>query len=126
MARKSYPSDLTDEQWKILELFMPEPKDDGRDRIYELREIMNGIFYVLRTGCSWRSVPHDLPPWESVYGYYRLWSKDGTWEKINNEMREELRNVMGREKQPSKAIIDSQSVKTTEKGGSKVSTRVKR
>lgn len=117
MTRKSYPSDLTDEQWKVLELFMPKPKNDGRPREHELREIMNGIFYVLRSGCSWRSVPHDLPPWDSVYAYYRMWTKDGTWEKINTEMREEVRKIHGKAKQPSKVIIDSQSVKTTEKGG---------
>jgi len=124
--RKKYPSDVNDEEWEIIKEFMPPKYNDGVERKYEYREIINGIFYVLRTGCSWRSIPHDLPPWQSVYGYFRKWRISGLWERMNKELRERLREKLGRDKEPSKIIIDSQSVKTTEKGGSKVLTVVKK
>jgi putative transposase len=124
--RKRYPSDVNDEEWEIIKEFMPPKYNDGVERKYEYREIINGIFYVLRTGCSWRSIPHDLPPWQSVYGYFRRWRISGLWERMNKELRERLREKLGRDKEPSKIIIDSQSVKTTEKGGSKVLTVVKK
>lgn len=109
MKRKSYPSDVSDKEWEIIEPFMPEPKDDGRPREHDLREIVNGILYSLRSGCSWRMLPHDFPPWDSVYGYFRKWRKEGLWEKMNQEIREKLRKELGRDKEPSAAIIDSQS-----------------
>lgn len=115
--RNAYPSDVSDKEWSIIEPFMPPKYDDGVERKYEYREIVNGVFYVLRTGCSWRSLPHDLPPWSSVYGYFRNWRINGLWEKMNKEIREQLREKLGRNKEPSASIIDSQSVKTTEKGG---------
>jgi len=124
--RKKYPSDVNDEEWEIIKEFMPPKYNDGVERKYEYREIINGIFYVLRTGCSWRSIPHDLPPWQSVYGYFRKWRISGLWERMNKELRERLREKLGRDKEPSKIIIDSQSVKTTEKGGSKALTVVKK
>jgi len=96
---------------------MPVIEDDFPTRKYYFREVINGIFYVLRTGCGWRSLPHDLPKWSSVYGYFRSWRLDGKWERMNKEIREKLREKLGREKEPSKLIIDSQSTKTTEKGG---------
>ncbi len=119
MNRPSYPTDLTDAQWKILEPKIPPAKPGGRPRGTDMREVINAIFYLLRSGCAWRLVPHDFPPWSTVYTYFRQWKKDGTWKKIHDTLHEKLRKLDGRKKEPSAAIIDSQSVKTTEKGGSK-------
>jgi putative transposase len=116
-ARKPYPTDLTDEQWKILEPLVPAPQPGPQPRKYTHREILNGIFYVNRTGCQWRMLPHDFPPWQSVYGYFYRWRKDGTWKKINDALRGEVRQQEGRNPEPTAAIMDSQSVKTTEMGG---------
>ena len=83
-----------------------------------MRDIVDALFYLLRSGCSWRMLPHDLPPWQTVYTYFQQWRDDGTWERLHTRLREQVRTEAGREAQPSAAIIDSQSVKTTEKGGS--------
>jgi len=115
--RKSYSSDLSDREWEILEPLLPAEKPGGRHRAYPLREIINAIQYILRNGGAWRSMPHDLPHWETAYYYFKSWKKDGTWLRIHDHLHEEIRVKMGRESQPSAAIIDSQSVKTTEKGG---------
>jgi putative transposase len=117
MKRKSYPSDLSDEQWKRLEPHLPQPRLRGAPRRVNLREILNGLLYLSRTGCQWRMLPHDLPPWETVYAYFKQWRDDGTWGQLNRELRIEVRLSAGRESEPSAAILDSQSVKTTESSG---------
>jgi putative transposase len=115
--RKSYPTNLTDAEWHYLKSHLPTPKRRGRPRIYGFREILDAVFYVLRSGCAWRLLPRDFPPWETVYHYFRKWSLDGTWERLNHTLRECLRTTLGRNPQPSAAIVDSQSAKTTGVGG---------
>ena len=115
--RRPYPSDLSDAEWKILEPLLPAEKPGGWHRLYAQREIINSIQYVVRGGCAWRMLPHDLPHWESAYHYFRIWKRDGTWVRIHDHLHAEVRQQMGRDAQPSAAIIDSSSVKTTEKGG---------
>jgi putative transposase len=122
MERKPYPSDLTDEQWMLLEPTIPSARPGGRPRAVDMREVLNGILYLSRSGCSWRSLPHDLPPWPTVHDYYRRFRRGGVWESINDRLRERVRVAADRDAQPAAACIDSQSVKTTEKGGSTGST----
>jgi putative transposase len=113
--RIPYPSDLSDKQWEINEPHIPTPSTNrGRKRVHSHREILNAIFYLLRSGCAWRMLPHEFPPWKTVYHYFRLWRLDGIWKCINDALRTDLRIANGREPEPSAAILDSQSVKTTE------------
>jgi putative transposase len=112
MEREPYPSDMNDAEWQILEPLIPPAKPGGRPRSTDMREVLNGIFYELRSGCAWRMLPHDLPPCKTVYHYFRQWKGDGTWERMNQELRTKLRIADGRESEPSAAILDSQSVKT--------------
>ena len=117
VKRASYPTDVTDEQWCRLEALIPAPKPGGRPPDYTRREIVNAVFYQLRGGAAWRLLPHDLPPWGITYHYWRAWRKDGTWERVHDALRSEVRRAVGKEAQPSAAMVDSQSVKTTDRGG---------
>ena len=114
--RQSYPSDLTDKQWAEIAPLIPAAEPGGREREVDMREVLNGILYLLRGGVSWRMLPHDLPPWGTVHYYYRRFRLDGTWKNIHDILRGRVRRKAGRKVNPSAGIMDSQSVKTTKKG----------
>src|SRR3712207_398512 len=115
--RKAYPTDLSDAEWNYIEPHMPAPKGYGRPRTHSLREILNAIFYFLKSGCQWRLLPHDFPRWPTVYWYFRTWRMDGTWERINRSLRERLGVRLKRDPRPSAGVVDSRSAKTTAVGG---------
>jgi putative transposase len=123
MTTKHYPTDMTDSQWALIEPLLPVQRT-GRPRKYSQRRMLNAITYVLRTGCAWRMLPGDMPPWQSVYGYFRKLEDCGAWVRINDTLREAVRRRSGREAEPSTLVADSQSVKTTEKGGPAVWTAI--
>ncbi len=115
--RKRYPSDLTDAQWAIIEALIPPAKQGGRPRKVDMREVVNTLFYQSRTGVQWDYLPHDLAAKSTAWDYFVAWQKDGTWQKMLDALRGQIRTEAGREETPSAACIDSQSVKTTEMGG---------
>lgn len=115
--RKPYPTDLSDAEWAYLEPYLPATENEGRPRLHSLREILDAIFYIARSGCAWRLLPHGFPPWKTVYHYFRAWRLNGTWERMHQALRERVRVRLERNPQPSAGIVDSQSAKTTGVGG---------
>src|SRR5690242_2509113 len=116
MNTHPYPSDLSDEEWAILGPLITPGKQAGHPQLFGLRRIVEAVFYLLRTGCQWRAMPHEYPPWPRVFYHFAKWRRQGTWERINTALRERHRVLKGRKPQPTAAIIDSQSVRTTEAG----------
>ena len=117
MNTHPYPSDLSDEEWAILGPLITPGKQAGHPQLFGLRRIVEAVFYLLRTGCQWRAMPHEYPPWPTVFYHFAKWRNQGTWERINTALRERHRVLNGRKPQPTAAIIDSQSARTTEAGG---------
>jgi len=113
MESKRYPTDLSDDEWRYIGPHLPGPTGLGRPRLHSLRAILDAVFYVLKGGCPWRLLPRDFPPWKTVYDWFGKWRIDGTWERLNTELRERLRGHLGRDPNPSAGIVDSQSVRTT-------------
>src|SRR5687768_56621 len=109
-TRKPYPSDLTDEQWALIEPLLPPGKPRGAPRQVDLREVMNTLLYISRTGCQWRFIPHDLLPKSTVWDYFKAWQEDGTWQRVTDALRRRVRQEAGRDPEPSTAAIDSQTV----------------
>jgi len=126
MKRQAYETDVSDAEWAIVAPFIPPPKPGGRPRKYDMREVFNALLYLLRSGCAWRHLPHDFPKWQTVYHYYRIWRDDGTWQRMHDALRQRVRQAAGREAEPSAAVLDSQSVKTTEKGAPVAMMRARR
>ena len=117
MSYQLYPTDLTDREWDCIKYLIPPAKPGGRPRELDMRLVLNAIFYVLRGGIAWRLLPREYPHWKSVYHYFRLFRLNGSWQRIHDHLRQEVRRRAGREAEPSAAILDSQSVKSTEAGG---------
>ena len=119
-SKLRYPSDVTNEEWALIEPLIPPAKGGGKTRTVVMREVVNGLMFVLSTGCQWRAIPKDLPPKSTVYGYFDLWTWDGTIGRIHEALYAACREQAGRDASPTAAIIDSQSVKSAEKGGSMI------
>src|SRR5215813_11010573 len=117
MSYQLYPNDLTDREWEYIKALIPAAKPGGRKRETDMRLTLNAIFYITRAGCPWRYLPREYPPWQTVYGYFRTWRRAGVWERIHDRLRDLVREQEGRERQPTAAILDSQTVKTTDRGG---------
>ncbi len=115
--RRRYPTDLSDREWELIAPLVPVPKPGGRPPVHERREIVNAMAYWVRAGCAWRRLPHDLPPWQTVYHYWRTWRIEGRWEQILTRLREVDRTARGRDPTPSAGVCDSQSVRASDRGG---------
>ena len=124
--RRAYPTDLSDAEWRLLEPLIPPVKPGGRPARHTRRELLNAIAYWVRAGCAWRLLPHDLPPWQTVYHYFRLWRREGRWAQILTVLREHERRRQGRDPTPSAAILDSQSVRITDRGAGTATTGPRR
>ena len=123
VTRRRYDSDLQDDEWALIAPYIPGPKRGGRPRDVDIRAVVDAIFYLLKTGCQWRALPHDYPPWSTVNWYWNQWRDSGLWRELNDVLRRDLRCAAGRHDEPSAAVIDSQSLKSAEKGGRAVTTR---
>ncbi len=123
---RHYPTDLTDPQWALLAPLLPPPKSGGRPRRLDMRRVLNALFYIDRTGCQWRYLPKEYPNWKTVYWYFTRFQDDGTWERITAALRRQVRQRAGRQPDLSAAILDSQSVKTTERGACAATTAASR
>jgi len=124
MARRGYPTDLTDAQWAALEPHLSAARTRGRPRCTDLRAVINAILYLLRTGCQWRLIPSDFPPWGTVWWYFRRWRQEGAWVRVHCALHSAARVAKGQNPEPAVVIMDSQSVKTTEKGAFATSTAI--
>ena len=128
MARIAYPSDLTAAQWRLIVKRLPPAKDGGRHRSVNMREVINGILYLNRTGCSWRQLPHEFPPWGTTHYYYRRFRLDGTWQLLHDKLREKVRRKVGKKPTPRAEVIASHSIKPAapQKGGRMVTTQARK